>query len=94
MRRMNRGYAVSWIGIDGTPCAGRLDIGATAATLVGATRGIPRHETVRFDEIAAVRFERGRLHIVRRIGATLLIASLDGPGALREVADGLAGVLP
>jgi hypothetical protein len=34
------------------------------------------------------------LHIVRRIGATLLIASLDGPGALREVADGLAGVLP
>jgi hypothetical protein len=93
MRCMNRGYAVSWSGIDGTRCAGRLDLVDGSATLVGASRGIRRDERIEFDDIAAVRIERGRLHIDRHLGAALLIASLDGPGALREVAERLAAVL-
>lgn len=93
MRGMNTGYAVAWSGVDGTRCAGRLDVGDGAATLVGAARGDRRHERIEFDDIAGVSFERGRLHILRRAGVALSIASLDGPGALREVAERLASAL-
>lgn len=86
-------YAVSWDSADGRRCAGRLDIGAAAATLTGAVRGDRRHETVPFDDISRVRLERGRLHIARRAGRPLLIVSLDGPGALREAAELLAEVV-
>ena len=89
IRRMNQSYAVSWNGIEGR-CAGRLDVGDRAATLVGATRGTRCDETIAFDEIGSVRLERGRLHVDRRAGGALWIASLDGPGALREIADRLA----
>lgn len=84
---------MAWSGIDGTRCAGRLDVGDGAATLVGAARGDRRHETIPFEDIARVSVERGRLHIVRRAGAAFWIASLDGPGALREVAERLATAL-
>ena len=93
MRCMNTGYAVSWNGVDGTRCAGRLDVGDGSARLVGASRGVRRDETITFDDIASVRLERGRLHIDRRVGAALLIGSLDGPGTLREVAERLAASL-
>jgi len=90
MRRMNPSYAVSWNGIDGMRCAGRLDLGDRAVNLIGTARGTRCDQTIAFDEIGSVRVERGRLHVDRHAGAALWIASLDGPGALREIADRLA----
>ena len=90
MRRMNPSYAVSWNGIDGMRCAGRLDLGDRAVNLIGTARGTRCDQTIAFDEIGSVRVERGRLQVDRHAGAALWIASLDGPGALREIA-GRAG---
>jgi hypothetical protein len=86
-------YAVTWNGTDGAPCAGRLDLDSRAANLRGASKGQRADETVAFGEIDRIAVERGRLHIVRRVGRALAITSLDGPGALRELADLLAAAI-
>jgi hypothetical protein len=93
MRRMNPSYAVSWNDIDGMRCAGRLDLTDRAANLVGTARGTRCDQTIAFDEIGSVRVERGRLHVDRQGGGALWIGSLDGPGALREIADRLAAAV-
>jgi hypothetical protein len=82
-------YAVSWKGAGGRPCAGRLDMDGRALLLTGASNGCHVEEAVPFREIDGVRIEAGRLQVRRRNGRSLSIASLDAPGALRELAERL-----
>lgn len=81
-------YAVYWNEADGPRFAGRLTLGPTFAELAGsASRGSRSSRRIRFDEISSVRYERGRLDLLRRAGSAFRIGSVDRPGALRELAD-------
>ena len=74
----------------------QLESGAREAGRVEVTdRGVdfesPRHAVrIRFGELRDVRLSRGELRLERFAKPTLVVASLDGPGALRELADRLA----
>jgi hypothetical protein len=83
-------YAVSWEGAGGRPCAGRLGMDGRGLSLTGASNGCHVEEAIPFREIDSVRIEAGRLQVRRRNGRSLSIASLDAPGALRELAERLA----
>jgi hypothetical protein len=83
-------YAVSWKGTGGRRCAGRLDMDGRALLLTGASDGCHVEEAIPFREIDGVRIEAGCLQVRRRNGRSLSIASLDAPGALRELAERLA----
>jgi hypothetical protein len=83
-------YAVSWKGVGGRPCAGRLDMDGRSLLLTGASNGCHVQEAIPLREIDGVRIEAGRLQVRRRNGRPLSIASLDAPGALRELAERLA----
>lgn len=83
-------YAVSWNGVNGNRCAGRLDIDGHALILTGASNGCHVKEAIPFREIDDVKIESGRLYVTRRNGRALFIGSLDAPGVLRELAERLA----
>ena len=86
-------YAVYWNEADGSRFAGRVSLGPSCAYLEGgAGDGRRKWRRISFDQIASVRCERGRLHVWRRDGAPLRLGSVDGPGALRELAERLQAV--
>jgi hypothetical protein len=83
-------YAVYWNDLDGARFAGRISLGSGFAELEGGARdGRRTQRRIGFDEIASVRYTRGRLHVWRRCGAPLRFGSVDRPGALRELGERL-----
>jgi len=83
-------YAVYWNELDGARFAGCISLGASSAELAGGTSdGRRTRRRIGFDEIASVRYERGRLHVWRWDGAPVRLGSLDRPGALRELGERL-----
>jgi len=83
-------YAVYWNEIDGARFAGRISLAASSAELEGGSSdGRRTRQRIGFDDIASVRYERGRLHVWRRSGAPLRLGSVDRPGALRELGERL-----
>jgi hypothetical protein len=83
-------YAVYWNDLDGVRFAGRISLGSAFAELEGGARdGRRTQRRIGFDEIASVRYSRGRLHVWRRCGAPLRFGSVDRPGALRELGERL-----
>ena len=78
-------YAMSWQLEGGTREAGRVEV-----TEHGVDFDSPRHaERIRFAELTEIRLAHGLLHLGRVAKPALIVASLDGPGALRELADRL-----
>jgi hypothetical protein len=87
-------YAVYWNELDGRRFAGQMALGSSFAELAGATPdGRRSQQRILFDEIDAVDYARGWLELRRRAGPELRIGSVDGPGALRELADRLQAAL-
>jgi hypothetical protein len=87
--RPMQSYAVYWNGVDGARFSGRLSLG-TGLELEGATGdGRRLRQQISLDQIASIRYERGRLHVWRRSGAPLRFGSVDRAGALHELADRL-----
>jgi hypothetical protein len=85
MRRST--YAVWWQEAEGPRHAGKLELGALHLLLSGNGSG---RVAVPLDEIVAVDYSRGELHIERRAARDLRIGNLDGPGVLLELSDALA----
>ena len=83
-------YAVYWSEGAGPRYAGRLELTDSAAELYGMAVGRRCLESVPYGEIASVRLDTATLRVGRRRDAELDIGSVDGPGALRELADLLA----
>ena len=86
-------YAVSWLNSTRIPCAGSLAIDREGLKFIGGSKGHPVSRRVRFDDIEGVEIESGLLRVTKRDGHRLTIESLDAPGALRELAERLAGGL-
>ena len=83
-------YAVFWNEPDGGRFSGRISLADSSADLEGgANDGRRTRRRITFDDIASVRYERGRLHVWRRSGAPLRLGSVDRPGALHELAERL-----
>lgn len=93
---MESSYAVYWNEGAGLRQAGRLDLEAGYAELVANTgRGGRKLVRILFADIASVRYAGGRLRVERRAEPPLEIGSVEGPGALHELADRLsAATLP
>jgi hypothetical protein len=81
-------YAVWWQESDGKRHAGKLQLGSLHLLLSGNGSGAM---ALPLDEIVSVQYRRGELHIERRNEGDLRIGNLDGPGALLELSDALAG---
>lgn len=84
---MRRTYAVWWNEGGGPRHAGRLELGRLHALFSGNGKG---RLALPLDEITAIQYGRDQVVVHRRIDPTLLIGSLDAPGALREFATMLA----
>lgn len=83
-------YAVYWNEPDGSRFSGRISLGSAFAEVDGAASdGRRTRRRIEFEEIASVRYERGRLHVWRRCGPPLRFGSVDRPGALRELSERL-----
>jgi len=80
-------YAVWWQEAEGPRHAGKLELGSLHLLLSGNGSG---RVAVPLDEIVAIDYKRGELHLARRCGGDLRIGNLDGPGALLELTDALA----
>lgn len=78
-----------WNGTDGSRLAGRIALRASFAELDGGPRHASHSRVIPFEDIASVRYARGRVHVWSRSGAPLRLGSLDKPGALRELAERL-----
>jgi hypothetical protein len=93
---MQSSYAVYWNEGSGVRHAGRFDLEPGYGQLVGqAKNGTRTRIRVLFADIASVRYRSGRLSVERREQPALEIGSVDGPGALHELADRLrAAALP
>ena len=77
---------MSWQVEDGPREAGRVEV-----TESGVDFESPRHaERVRFGDLRHIGLSHGYLRLERFAKPALVVASLDGPGALRELADRLA----
>ena len=88
-------YAVFWDGPGGERYAGRLELLPGGAVLTGGAGRERTEEAISFEDVTGVRLGNGRLDIRRRAGRALSLGNLDGPGALRELADRLTtGVAP
>jgi hypothetical protein len=83
MRRKT--YAVWWQEGDGKRHAGKLQLGSLHLLLSNGSSRL----ALPVDEIVAVDYRRGELHLERRRGAGLTIGNLDGPGVLLELSDAL-----
>ena len=80
-------YAVWWQEAEGPRHAGKLQLGSLHLLLSGNGSG---RVAVPLDEIVAIDYKRGELHLARRCGGDLTIGNLDGPGALLELTVALA----
>ena len=77
---------MSWQPEGGPREAGRVEV-----TENGVDFESLRHaERIRFAELREIRLAHGFLRLERFAKPALIVASLDGPGALRELADRLA----
>jgi hypothetical protein len=83
MRRKT--YAVWWQEGDGMRHAGKLQLGSLHLLLSNGSSRL----ALPVDEIVAVDYRRGELHLERQRGAGLTIGNLDGPGVLLELSDAL-----
>jgi hypothetical protein len=82
-------YAVRWRENDGPAVAGGLSLGGAGLELTGAAA----RRALMFDDVSELYLERGgqpALVLVTRDGDRVAIASLQGLGALHEVADRVA----
>jgi hypothetical protein len=89
-------YVVVWSENDGPLYAGRLDLARRSVLLEGTAPEVRRScEEVSYDELGDVRVERRRgarlggrptLVLERRDGSRLRVASVEGGGALHELA--------
>jgi hypothetical protein len=84
MRRTS--YAVWWEEGTEPRHAGKLQLGRLHLLLSNGAAGL----AVAVDEIVAVDYRHGELHIERRGGDEVRIGNLDGPGALLELSEALA----
>jgi hypothetical protein len=94
---MERSYAVTWREGKLPTYTGKLELGPTWLRFEGgATNGRSAVEMIRHRDIASVWIERGRedrvrgrpvLLLERRSGGVIRIASVNGLGAIREIAD-------
>jgi hypothetical protein len=82
-------YAVYWDEPGGGRFAGRISLDGACAELEGAASDGRTRRQIGFEDIAAVRYERGGLHVSRRDGVPLWLGSVDRPGALRELGERL-----
>lgn len=89
-------YAIIWIDEGGKKSSGRLDLGRTAVVLTGTGAGAIRE--LAYDDLTGARVERcaqvelpaePALVLELHDGETLVIRSLEGIGALYELADDL-----
>jgi hypothetical protein len=83
-------YAVYWSEGAGPRHVGRLELTDSAAELYGMAVGRRCLESVPYGDIDSVRHDTATLRVGRRRDTELDIGSVDGPGALRELADLLA----
>ena len=65
--------------------AGKLQLGSLHVLLSNGSSRL----ALPVDEIVAVDYRRGELHLERQGGAGLTIGNLDGPGVLLELSDAL-----
>jgi hypothetical protein len=80
-------YAVYWTEPDGSRFAGSFSLGAAFALLEGgAGDGRRTRRRIDFGDILGLRYDRGRLHIWSRDAGPVRLGSVDGPGALGELA--------
>jgi hypothetical protein len=75
---------------DGPRSAGRIELDADHVSLL-ATTPTPEVARIGFRDLSRVLLVRSVLHLERRGDVPVQIGSLDTPGALRELADRLAG---
>jgi hypothetical protein len=81
---MSPTYAMVWSVGGGPRTAGRIDLNGHSLGFESAT-GL---ELVRYDDITRVALDRGVLEVQRADARPpLLIASMDSPGALRELCE-------
>ncbi len=88
-------YAVYWTDEPrGRRYAGQIALRGDYAELSGSgPNGRRSFYRLFFDEIASARYERGQLAVRRRTAPTIHVGSLDGPGALKELADRMRAAL-
>jgi hypothetical protein len=85
-----KAYAVCWERENGSRYAGRLGLDENRVVLKGGSNGSSVEEEIPLTEIEDVQVRCGRLSLIQKGGALLIITSLDAPGILRELADRLA----
>ena len=100
-------YAVLWSANDGPEFAGSLELTGGSVVLAGTAERQPdgqreAHREVRYDDLIDVYLERcapakhawePALVLVSRSGDQVAIGSLEGLGALHELAEHVAGTL-
>ena len=84
MRR--RSYAIWWKQGDEPRHAGKLELGPLHVLLSGTGNG---KVAVPLGDIASVDYHRGEIKLMLHAGLSILIGSLDAPGALLELTDAL-----
>ena len=94
------GYAIMWSENDERSYAGRLELTSAAVALTGSRAGAPEaRRELNFVDLAAAYLERSArvrlpcepaLVLVTREGNRVAIGSLEGLGALHELADAVA----
>jgi hypothetical protein len=88
-------YAVVWNERGGPQFAGSLELGTSSLVLSGSAPGGSSVRRLRLDDLADVRVERraggAPVVVVSGGGTRLEIASLEGRGALYELAESLLG---
>jgi hypothetical protein len=82
----SKSYAVWWQEGDGARHAGKLQLGRLHLLLSNGSERL----AVPLDQIVAVEYRRGELHVTRSHRADVRIGNLDGPGVLLELSDALA----
>lgn len=90
-------YAVIWNSNGGPDCVGELELRPGLIHLLGAGKDIPEaHADVRLDDIASMYLERcgpsknrrePALVLITRCGDRIAVGSLEGLGALHELAE-------
>jgi hypothetical protein len=90
---LRHSYAVSWQEDDRPTVVGRLDLGPRRVRMEGRSGSGESRRVLRYGDIADVHTRRSNGHRVLELrlaeGATVVVASLDRPGSLNELAEEL-----
>jgi hypothetical protein len=93
-------YAIVWRENEGLSYSGRLELGANGILLSGSGAGRESHRELRYDGLTSLALERRSLArhtsqptlvLVTRGDDRIAIGSLEGLGALHELAENVAG---